>query len=50
MGAVVGHGRVLKRGNDVCFLAGELFQDGKRIASAPATALIRTLPTGSDAG
>jgi hypothetical protein len=29
----------------VCFLAGELFQDGKRIASASATALIRTMAT-----
>ena len=50
VGTVVGHGRVLKRGSDVCFLAGELFQDGKRIASATATALIRTMPTGPDAG
>ena len=50
VGKVVGHGRVLKRGSDVCFLAGELFQDGKRIASATATALIRTMPTGPDAG
>jgi len=50
VGTVVGHGRVLKRGSDVCFLAGELLQDGKRIASATATALIRTMPTGPDAG
>lgn len=46
VGTIVGHGRVLKRGSDVCFLGGELFQDGKRIASATATALIRTMPTG----
>jgi acyl-coenzyme A thioesterase PaaI-like protein len=50
VGPVVGHGRVLKRGSDVCFLAGELFQDGKRIASATATALIRSMPAGPDAG
>jgi len=46
VGVITGQGRVLKRGNDVCFLAGELFQDGQRIASATATALIRTMPTG----
>jgi uncharacterized protein (TIGR00369 family) len=44
VGVITGHGRVLKRGADVCFLAGELFQDGQRIASATATALIRALP------
>jgi uncharacterized protein (TIGR00369 family) len=43
VGVIVGRGRVLKRGADVCFLAGELFQDGKRIASATATALIRSM-------
>jgi uncharacterized protein (TIGR00369 family) len=45
VGVITGRGRVLKRGSDVCFLAGELFQDGKRIASATATALVRTLVT-----
>jgi uncharacterized protein (TIGR00369 family) len=46
VGVITGQGRVLKRGNDVCFLAGELFQDGKRIASATATALVRSMATG----
>jgi uncharacterized protein (TIGR00369 family) len=46
VGVITGSGRVLKRGADVCFLAGELFQDGKRIASATATALVRTMATG----
>jgi uncharacterized protein (TIGR00369 family) len=42
VGAIQGKGRVLKRGKDVCFLAGELYQDGELIASATATALIRS--------
>jgi uncharacterized protein (TIGR00369 family) len=41
VGTIVGKGRVLKRGRDVCFLAGELYQDGQRLACATATALIR---------
>jgi uncharacterized protein (TIGR00369 family) len=45
VGVVVGKGRVLKRGKDVCYLAAELYQDGERIASATATALIRAMPT-----
>jgi uncharacterized protein (TIGR00369 family) len=45
VGALLGKGRVLHRGKEVCFLAGELFQDGKLIASATATAIIRRLPT-----
>lgn len=44
VGPLVGKGRVLRRGRDVCFLAGELFQDGALVASASATALIRALP------
>lgn len=43
VGAIQGRGRVVKRGRDVCFLAGELYQDGERVASATATALIRRL-------
>jgi uncharacterized protein (TIGR00369 family) len=42
-GSIQGKGRVLKRGKDVCFLAGELFQNGERVASATATALVRRL-------
>lgn len=43
-GSIQGKGRVLKRGKDICFLAGELFQNGDRVASATATALVRRLP------
>ena len=43
VGALLGKGRVLQRGKEVCFLAGELFQDGELIASATATAIIRRL-------
>ncbi len=41
VGPVLGKGRVLKKGKDVCYLAGELYQEGQRIASATATALIK---------
>jgi uncharacterized protein (TIGR00369 family) len=43
-GLVTGKGRVVKRGRDVCFLAGELLQDGELVASATATALVRSIP------
>lgn len=45
VGTLLGKGRVLQRGKEVCFLAGELFQYGKLIASGTATAIIRHLPT-----
>jgi len=45
VGTLVGKGRVLRRGKEVCFLAGELFQDGVRVASATATAIVRRMPT-----
>jgi len=45
VGRIVGKGRVLRRGKDICFLAGELYQDGERIASATATAMVRALAT-----
>jgi len=41
VGVIHGKGRVIKRGKDVCYLAGELFQEGELIASATATALVR---------
>lgn len=42
-GRLVGRGRVVKRGRDVCFLAGELIgPDGKAVATATATALVQT--------
>jgi len=43
VGPIQGKGRVVKRGRDVCYLAGELYQEGELIASATATALIRAL-------
>jgi len=42
-GVVTGQGRVTLKGGNVCHLAGELFQDGKLVASATATAAIRSL-------
>ena len=41
VGSLLGKGRVVKRGKEVCFLAGELFQEGELVASATATAIIR---------
>src|SRR5262245_15729102 len=43
VGPLVGKGRVVRQGKDVCFLAGELFQGGELIASATATAIVRAL-------
>jgi len=45
VGTLVGKGRVLKRGKEVCFLAGELYQEGQLVASGTATAIIRRMPT-----
>jgi uncharacterized protein (TIGR00369 family) len=41
---IQGKGRVLKRGKEICFLVGELYQDGQLVASATATAIIRRSP------
>jgi acyl-coenzyme A thioesterase PaaI-like protein len=38
-----GVGRVLRKGKDVCYLAGELSQNGELVATATATALIRKM-------
>jgi uncharacterized protein (TIGR00369 family) len=43
VGTFVGKGRVLKHGKDVCYLAGELYQNDELVASATATALIRAM-------
>ncbi|HEY7459022.1 MAG TPA: PaaI family thioesterase [Xanthobacteraceae bacterium] len=43
VGKLKGIGRVVMRGSGVCFLSGELYQDGKLVASATATAAIRKL-------
>ncbi|GAA5235690.1 PaaI family thioesterase [Verticiella sediminum] len=42
-GVLHGTGRVLRRGGQICFLAGELAQDGRLVATATATAAIRRL-------
>jgi uncharacterized protein (TIGR00369 family) len=44
-GELRGKGRVVRRGKDVCFLAGELYQGDELIAAATATAIVRQLPT-----
>jgi uncharacterized protein (TIGR00369 family) len=44
VGSLSGKGRVVKRGKEVCFLSAELYQQGVRIASATATAIIRRFP------
>lgn len=41
IGLLHGSGRVLRRGREVCHLAGELRQHGEIVASALATALVR---------
>lgn len=44
-GRLIGRGRVVQRGGEVCYLAGELIApNGKPVAVATATALIRTVP------
>jgi uncharacterized protein (TIGR00369 family) len=43
-GRLTGHGRVVHRGREVCFLSGELVDpDGKTVAVATATARIQTM-------
>jgi uncharacterized protein (TIGR00369 family) len=43
-GRLTGHGRVVHRGREVCFLAGELLApDGRTVAVATATARIQTM-------
>ena len=44
-GRLTGRGRVVRRGKDIAFLAGELLDDsGQIVAVATATAQIRTVP------
>ncbi|WGK62281.1 PaaI family thioesterase [Halopseudomonas sp. SMJS2] len=43
IGKLSGIGRVVKRGKDICFLSGELSQEGRVVATATATAAIRRL-------
>ena len=43
-GRLTGHGRIIRRGQEVAFMAGELLDDsGQVVASASATAQIRTV-------
>ncbi len=43
VGKLCGIGRIVKRGKDICFLSGELSQEGRVVATATATATIRKL-------
>ena len=46
-GRLTGRGRIVRRGREVAFLAGELLDDsGQVVAAAVATAQIRALPAG----
>jgi uncharacterized protein (TIGR00369 family) len=44
VGQITGKGRILKRGKELAFMSGELYQEGQMIASATATAIIRQAP------
>ncbi|MFS1524022.1 PaaI family thioesterase [Microbulbifer sp. 2304DJ12-6] len=44
IGKLVGYGRVVSKGKNVCFLESELKQNGKLVAKASATAVIRQIP------
>lgn len=44
IGKLVGYGRVVSKGKNVCFLEGELRQNDKLVAKASATAIIRQIP------
>jgi uncharacterized protein (TIGR00369 family) len=47
-GRLTGRGRIVRRGREVAFLAGELLDDsGQVVAAAVATAQIRALPMGN---
>ena len=46
-GTLTGHGRIVRRGRDVSFLAGELLDEaGRTVATATATARVRPVPGG----
>ncbi len=42
-GKLCGVGRIVKQGKDICFLSGELSQEGRIVATATATATIRKM-------
>lgn len=43
VGPLKGSGRVVRRGRNVCYLSGELYQEDKLIATATAVVIIRAL-------
>jgi uncharacterized protein (TIGR00369 family) len=43
VGVITGRGRILRRGKEISFMSGELYQDGQMIASGTATAVVREL-------
>jgi uncharacterized protein (TIGR00369 family) len=46
-GRLIGRGRIVRRGRDIGFMAGELVDEsGQIVATATATAQIRVMPTG----
>jgi len=50
-GRLTGRGRIVRRGREVAFLAGELLDaSGQVVATAVATAQVRALPTGGGPG
>ena len=49
VGRLLGKGRIVRRGKDICFLAAELFQDGELIASGTASAMVRRVDAPSAA-
>ena len=44
VGTLLGKGRVVRRGKDVCFSEASLYQGEQHVASATATAIVRNLP------
>lgn len=43
VGEPIGKGRIVRRGKEVCFLAGALYQDDELVATATATAIVHRL-------
>ena len=46
-GVLTGHAWFSKRGREICFVQGELQQDGKTVAAAQAVCKILTVPQGA---
>lgn len=45
IGKLTGKGRITMRGKEIFHLAAELYQDGKLVAAATATAMFRKMPS-----